>query len=27
MINFELRINIIGDLSYGNDYLLVNKIK
>ena len=27
MINFELRINKIGDLSYKTNYLLVNKIK
>ena len=27
MINFELRINKIGDLDCCSDYLLVNKIK
>jgi hypothetical protein len=27
MVNFGLRINKIGDLSYCTDYLLVNKIK
>jgi|694.fasta_scaffold04780_27 hypothetical protein len=27
MINFGLRINKIGDLSYKTNYLLVNKIK